>query len=118
MSPANSQVVYAASFGTLFRSADAGAHWDRVAAAPQSGNITDLAAGPDGTLYAATGNTGVYSSPDGLVWTSIGNGLSSLAVNSPGARSGGPGDPLRRHGSRRSRGLHLPAVIRSMIRPR
>jgi len=80
VSPARSQVVYAASFGVLFRSADAGAHWDRVAEAPQSGNITDLAAGPDGTLYAATGNTGVYSSPDGLVWTSISNGLSSLAV--------------------------------------
>jgi photosystem II stability/assembly factor-like uncharacterized protein len=80
VSPAHSQVVYAASFGTLFRSTDAGAHWDRVAQAPQSGNITDLAAGPDGTLYAATGNTGVYSSPDGLVWTAIGNGLSSLAV--------------------------------------
>jgi len=81
VSPARSQVVYAASFGVLFRSADAGAHWDRVAEAPQSGSITDLAAGPDGTLYAATSNTGIYASPDGLVWTSIGNGLSSLAVN-------------------------------------
>ena len=37
VSPARSQVVYAASFGVLFRSADAGAHWDRVAEAPQSG---------------------------------------------------------------------------------
>ncbi len=81
VSPARSQVIYAASFSILFRSADAGAHWDRVAEAPQSGNITDLAAGPDGTLYAATGNTGVYSSPDGLVWTSISGGLSSLAVD-------------------------------------
>jgi photosystem II stability/assembly factor-like uncharacterized protein len=81
VSPANSQVVYAASFSVLFRSTDAGAHWDRVADAPQQGSITDLAAGPDGTLYAATGNTGIYSSPDGLVWTSISNGLSSLAVN-------------------------------------
>jgi hypothetical protein len=80
VSPAHSQVVSAVYFGTLFRSTDAGAHWDRVAQAPQSGNITDLVAGPDGTLYAATGNTGVYSSPDGLVWTAIGNGLSSLAV--------------------------------------
>jgi photosystem II stability/assembly factor-like uncharacterized protein len=82
VSPANAQVIYAASYsGILFRSTDAGAHWDRVAEAPQSGNITDLTAGPDGTLYAATGNTGVYSSPDGLVWTSISDGLSSLAVN-------------------------------------
>ena len=80
VSPAHPQAVYVTSFSTLFRSTDAGAHWDRVAQAPQSGNITDLAAGPDGTLYAATGNTGVYSSPDGLVWTAIGNGLSSLAV--------------------------------------
>jgi photosystem II stability/assembly factor-like uncharacterized protein len=80
VSPANSQVVYAVYFGTLFRSTDAGAHWDRVAQAPQPGIITDLTAGPDGTLYAATGNTGVYSSPDGLVWTAISDGLSSLAV--------------------------------------
>jgi photosystem II stability/assembly factor-like uncharacterized protein len=81
VSPANPRVIYAASFSTLFRSTDAGAHWDHVADAPQQGAITDLAAGPDGTLYAATGNTGVYSSPDGLVWTSISDGLSSLAVH-------------------------------------
>jgi photosystem II stability/assembly factor-like uncharacterized protein len=80
VSPASSQVVYATSFAALFRSTDAGAHWDGVAAAPQSGTITDLIAGPDGTLYAATSNTGAYSSPDGLVWTSISDGLSSLAV--------------------------------------
>jgi photosystem II stability/assembly factor-like uncharacterized protein len=80
VSPANSQGVYAVYFDALFRSTDAGAHWNRVAQAPLQGAITDLAAGPDGTLYAATSNTGVYSSPDGLVWTSISDGLSSLAV--------------------------------------
>jgi photosystem II stability/assembly factor-like uncharacterized protein len=80
VSPANPQVVYAASAGTLFRSADAGAHWDQVAEAPMQRIITDLVAGPDGTLYAATGNTGVYSSPDGLAWTAIDDGLASLAV--------------------------------------
>jgi photosystem II stability/assembly factor-like uncharacterized protein len=81
VSPISSQVVYAADGGALFRSADAGAHWDRVAEAPQQGLITDLVAGPDGTLYAATTNTGVYASPDGLVWTSLSDGLSSLAVD-------------------------------------
>jgi photosystem II stability/assembly factor-like uncharacterized protein len=81
VSPARPQVLYAASLGTLFRSADAGAHWDQVAEAPMQGIITDLVAGPDGTLYAATDNTGVYASPDGLEWTSIADGLASLVVD-------------------------------------
>ena len=76
VSPVSSQVVMVTSFGALFRSTDAGTHWTQVAEAPQNGPITDLVAGPDGTLYAATGTTGVYTSRDGLSWTALG-GLAS-----------------------------------------
>ncbi|HEX4495085.1 MAG TPA: hypothetical protein VIE43_05385 [Thermoanaerobaculia bacterium] len=80
VSPSSSLVLYAASYSFLFRSVDAGLHWSQVATAPQSGQIYDLVATPDGTLYAATDNSGVYTSRDGLTWTAINRGLGSLDV--------------------------------------
>jgi photosystem II stability/assembly factor-like uncharacterized protein len=90
VSPSNPRVLYVAVGGRLWRSTDAGASWQAVAEAPQQGLISDLLAGPDGTLYAAT-NTGVYASPDGLVWTALNDGLASLAINDLELAPGDPG---------------------------
>jgi photosystem II stability/assembly factor-like uncharacterized protein len=80
VSPSSSLVLYAASGSSLFRSVDAGLHWSQVATTPQNGLITDLVAMPDGALYAATNNSGVYTSRDGLTLTAIHRGLGSLDV--------------------------------------
>jgi photosystem II stability/assembly factor-like uncharacterized protein len=80
VSPANPRVIYVAVGGKLLRSTDATVSWQGVADAPGQGLISDLLVSPDGTLYAAA-NTGVYSSPDGLFWTPLNEGLASLSVN-------------------------------------
>jgi len=81
VSPADPRVLYAAVADKLLRSTDAGTSWQGIADAPQQGLISDLLVSPGGTLYASTSNTGVYSSPDGLSWTPLNDGLGSLTVN-------------------------------------
>jgi photosystem II stability/assembly factor-like uncharacterized protein len=81
VSPVSSAVVYATAGPGLYRSDDAGLHWAQAAEAPQGGQIDDLLAAPDGTLYAATSNSGVYTSSDGLAWTALDpTGLESLDI--------------------------------------
>jgi photosystem II stability/assembly factor-like uncharacterized protein len=81
VSPVDSRTLYAADGGLLFRSTDTGVHWEPVAATPQYGSFTDLVAAPDGTLYAATSNAGVYTSRDGVSWTRVNGGLASFDVD-------------------------------------
>jgi len=81
VSAVDPRTLYAADGGLLFRSTDTGAHWEQVATALQYGSITDLLAAPDGTLYAATSNAGVYSSRDGVSWTRINGGLASFDID-------------------------------------
>ncbi len=76
--------VYAAALSTLFRSTDAGAHWEQVGAVPRypglAEGISDLAAAPDGTLYIGT-TTGVFQTDDGSDWTMVSDGLADLRIN-------------------------------------
>jgi hypothetical protein len=74
-------VLYAAVAYTLLRSTDAAASWQEIARAPGQGLISGLLASPGGALYASTSSSGVYTSPDGLVWTPLNGGLGSLSVN-------------------------------------
>jgi photosystem II stability/assembly factor-like uncharacterized protein len=76
--------VFAAAGSTLFRSTDAGVHWEPVGAVPRypglAEGISDLAAAPDGTLYIGT-TTGVFRTDDGVDWTMVSDGLADLQVN-------------------------------------
>jgi photosystem II stability/assembly factor-like uncharacterized protein len=76
--------VFAAVRSTLFRSTDAGAHWEPARVVPRypglPQEILDLVAAPDGTLYIGT-FTGVFRTADGSDWTLVSDGLADLTVN-------------------------------------
>lgn len=76
--------VYAAALSTLFRSTDAGAHWQKVGTVPRypglAEGISDLAAALDGTLYIGT-TTGVFRTDDGSDWIMVSDGLADLRIN-------------------------------------
>ena len=63
-------VVYAATWRGIFRSADGGSSWSRVLA--QGSGASDVAVAGDGTVYATLDQADAYwRSDDGISWTSI-----------------------------------------------
>ncbi len=69
-------VVYAATWGVIYRSADGGATWIPVLGDPDNlSRYTDLIITETGVLYATLssdgGQSGVFRSPNGFVWTDI-----------------------------------------------
>ncbi|HSG38686.1 MAG TPA: hypothetical protein VLE27_03515, partial [Thermoanaerobaculia bacterium] len=79
--PTNPSLVYTASPERVYRSRDAGATWEAISQELQEEVITDLLIGPDGVLYAGTAKAGVFASPDGVSWSSVGTGLAALDVS-------------------------------------
>jgi photosystem II stability/assembly factor-like uncharacterized protein len=68
--PRNPDILYAGGNGGLFRSADSGRTWQRVADL-QVADRPELTVGPTGEVWAST-RTGVYRSADGLSgWTAV-----------------------------------------------
>ena len=99
VSPAASNVLYAADFGHIYRSSDRGYHWTNVTGnLPSSVAISRIAADYTDSLkvyvsmsgYVA-GNKVYTSSTGGNTWTSISNGLPNLPVNCVVADSSTPG---------------------------
>lgn len=80
---AGSEVLFKASADALFRSADAGRSWTRLAW-PElpGGSISAIAARTEsGSLYVAGPGTGIFRSDDsGASWTAIDSGLPSRDV--------------------------------------
>lgn len=69
----------------IFRSRDAGAHWERVLPATISGVVTSIVTDPrgDGIVYASTRTGGVLRSVDGASsWQPINDGLLESDINS------------------------------------
>ena len=63
-------VVYAATWRVIFRSADGGTSWTRVLS--QGSGAADVAVASDGTVYATLQQSDAYwRSDDGVNWTSI-----------------------------------------------
>ena len=76
-------IVYAVSYGGIFKSTDDGASWK--ATGPGPGGISVLAIDPhvSTTLYAATDADGVFRSTDGAAtWKAINSGLVDTHVSS------------------------------------
>ncbi len=68
-------VIYAATYGNIFRSADGGGTWSTVVgAANNNSEYTDIAITSTGVLYATLSNgftKGIFRSTDGLTWVDI-----------------------------------------------
>jgi hypothetical protein len=71
-------VVYAATYGAIFRSTNGGTNWSPVLpSSPVSpySSYTDVAVDSNGVAYAALsdagGSKGIYRSTDGVTWTNI-----------------------------------------------
>ena len=69
-------VVYAATYGSVFRSEDGGLSWDqKLGVVGPSSYYTELAITSTGVVYATMssdgGDKGVWRSPDGINWTNI-----------------------------------------------
>jgi hypothetical protein len=66
-------VIYAAAYGSIYKSVDGGASWNSVLGA--GSYYTDIAISPTGVIYAtlsSDGSTkGIYRSTDGLTFTNI-----------------------------------------------
>ena len=78
--PLDSNQVYAATYGSIYRSADAGATWGKVKGSINLSNsaatYTDVAVSPKGVIYCTLSSDatqrGVYRSNDsGKTWTNI-----------------------------------------------
>jgi photosystem II stability/assembly factor-like uncharacterized protein len=80
LNPADPRVLYTGGGAELFRSADAGAHWEQVARTTSQGVIQDLVAGADGTLYIGTQLAGVFASRDGRTWRRFNESLASFFI--------------------------------------
>lgn len=68
--------IYAAIFGSIQRSTDGGASWTSVLGdANSKSRYTDVVITSEGVLYASLssdgGTSGIFRSPDGLIWTDI-----------------------------------------------
>jgi hypothetical protein len=90
--PSRPSIVYAATWGGLYRTVDGAQHWSWMEGFPSqfmggfpSVFINDVAIDPSdpSTIYAATSRSGIVRSRDrGLSWTPFNAGLSAGAVNS------------------------------------
>lgn len=77
---ATGDAVFATDGTRLFRSTDGGATWSKVFETTPPHFMTDLDAGPDGTLYRTDFTGGVFASADGLSWNPVGEGLEGVDV--------------------------------------
>lgn len=76
--PRDPDLIYAGGDDGVFRSADGGITWQQVASFPVVG-VSELAAGPDGEIWAVSAH-GIYRSPDGLAgWVPV-PGLENTTV--------------------------------------
>ncbi len=68
-------VVYAAAYGAIYRSANGGTTWTSVLGAFGSSYYTDVAVSKSGVVYATLSSDGshrgLYRSPDGITFTNI-----------------------------------------------
>lgn len=69
-------IVYASTYGSIFRSEDGGATWDKkVGLTGSKSYYTELAVSSQGVVYATMssdgGDKGIWRSPNGLDWTNI-----------------------------------------------
>jgi photosystem II stability/assembly factor-like uncharacterized protein len=69
--PGAPSTLFATDGHSIFRTTDAGATWQRTFGPSPVDFIRDLLAGPDGTLYAYSVARGVFTSRDGVDWTSF-----------------------------------------------
>jgi photosystem II stability/assembly factor-like uncharacterized protein len=72
--PSSPSTLFAIQGGTVYRSGNAGASWEKIFEAPGGAFISDLIVGPDDVLYAASPQEGVFSSRDGRSWSPVGDG--------------------------------------------
>jgi len=67
--------IYAAVYGSIYRSVDGGGTWERVLGGPNLANAyTDVKVSPTGVVYATLcwgSSMGVWRSEDGIDWTKI-----------------------------------------------
>ncbi|MFL6193961.1 MAG: hypothetical protein ACJ75H_07295 [Thermoanaerobaculia bacterium] len=77
---ATSEAIFATDGTRLFRSTDGGASWSKIFEIAPPHFMTDLDAGPDGTLYRTDFTGGVFASADGLSWNPVGEGLEGVDV--------------------------------------
>ncbi|MGN6568457.1 MAG: WD40/YVTN/BNR-like repeat-containing protein, partial [Flavipsychrobacter sp.] len=74
-SNATQDVVYAAAYGGIYRSADGGTSWTKVAGTSTASYFTDVAITKTGVVYATLssdgGQKGLYRSADGVTFTNI-----------------------------------------------
>jgi hypothetical protein len=78
--PDNSDVVYAAGSGGVFKSTNEGAHWRSVNNGLPAFPVQSLAIDPrrPNTVYAAVGRSGVYKTTNGgASWAAVNTGLPS-----------------------------------------
>ena len=93
--PANSTTLYASTFGGMFESRDAAAHWSALAGAPLAARFLVADPKSPSTLYAATGEegtlppvAGAFKSTDaGATWTHLSLPVQRLSALVLGGRS-------------------------------
>jgi ABC-type transport system substrate-binding protein/photosystem II stability/assembly factor-like uncharacterized protein len=88
VSPDNPDVVYAGTWGGVFRSVDRGATWTHILS-DVSGSpypyVSSLVIDPSNTqvIYVGTWDSGVHKTSDGgMTWAHVNNGLTNLDVRS------------------------------------
>lgn len=67
-------IVYAAVFGSIYRSSDGGASWTQVLGTNNTSTYTNVAVTSNGDVYAALSNSttqGIWHSQDGINWSAI-----------------------------------------------
>lgn len=68
-------IVYAATYGAVYRTADGGDTWSEVLGDPSGSYFTDLEVTSDGVVYATLssdgGNGGIWRTKDGTNWVDI-----------------------------------------------
>lgn len=105
VSPANSQVVLAGTYGGVFRSSDAGANWTVASGLPSDARVTALAfgPGPSGPRAWAATSLGAWRSDDqGATWSNASGDLPVGYLTTLGVH---PGDPLRAWGGTGGQGV-------------
>jgi hypothetical protein len=92
IAPNAPQMIYAGTYGGVFRSDDGGANWSTAYEGLNFASISALAVHPviSNTLYAGSYGQGAFMSTDaGANWHTVNNGLGNLYVNAlavnPGA---------------------------------